>query len=296
MKRKGPTNVAASIRARLLNLARQRGDRFQDLLVRYGTERLLDRLSRSSYRERFLLKGAILFAAWVGAPHRATRDADLLGVGDVSPADTARIFREIVAGSAEPDDGLVYDLESIKSEEIREDNTYGGVRLTLRASLDGADIPLQVDLAFGEAVVPPAETVDLPSLLDFPPIRLRSYPPEVTIVEKFEAMVKLGMANSRMKDYYDVWYLATHRQFDVARLGRAVAATFGRRETPIPQTIPDGLSEAFAADRERERMWQAFLDRTAVPAKDRSSLAEVVRVIRPFLMNAAKTGASSGHA
>jgi hypothetical protein len=268
----------------------------QDLLVRYGTERLLDRLSRSSYRDRFLLKGAILFAAWGGAPHRATRDADLLGVTDASPTEVARIIREVAALSSDPDDGLTYDLESVDAEEIREDNTYGGVRVTLRASLHGAIIPLQVDVAFGEAVVPPPETVDLPTLLDFPPIRLRSYPPEVTIAEKFEAMVKLGMANSRMKDYYDVWYLATHRQFDPERLRQAVRATFARRGTEVPSKTPDGLSDEFAADPERERMWQAFLDRASVPAADRQTLAATVRAIRPFLMDVAQAAASATHA
>jgi len=296
VSRDHPTNVAASVRTRLLNLARRRGDRFQDVLVRYGTERLLSRLSQSAHRDRFLLKGAILFAAWAGAPHRATRDADLLGVGDTSPADTARVFRDVAATPSEPDDGLIFDLESISAEDIREANAYGGVRLTLRASLDGARIPLQVDLAFGEAVVPPPETVDLPALLDFPPIRLRSYPPEVTIAEKFEAMVKLGMANSRMKDYYDVWYLATHRDFASARLAQAVSATFARRGTPIPTTVPDGLSDEFAADAERERMWRAFLERADVPSTDRHTLTATVRVVRPFLMNITKSGMRSAHA
>ncbi|MGH2349087.1 MAG: nucleotidyl transferase AbiEii/AbiGii toxin family protein [bacterium] len=293
MSRDPPTNVGASVRARLLNLARRRGGRMQDLLVRFGTERLLDRLSRSSYRDHFLLKGAILFAAWAGAPHRATRDADLLGVGDASAMDIAAVFRKVAAMPTDTDDGLVYDLESIKTEEIREDNTYGGVRVTLRASLHGAIIPLQVDLAFGEAVLPPPETVELPSLLDFPPIRLRSYPPEVTIAEKFEAMVKLGLANSRMKDYYDVWYLASHRRFEGERLRQAVRATFERRGTTVPTQPPAGLSDAFAVDPAREAAWRAFLDRAAVPVGERSSLAAAVRVIRPFLMDIARSAASS---
>lgn len=284
MKRKQPTNVPASVRTRLLKLARERGDRFQDILVRYGTERLLDRLSRSRYRERFLLKGAILFAVWAGAPHRATRDADLLGLGGTSPTDALRAFREIAAMPADPADGLVFDLDSLDAEDIREENVYGGVRITLAASLDRANIPLQVDFAFGEAVVPPPEVIELPTLLDFPPIRLRGYPPEVTIAEKFEAMVKLGLANSRMKDYYDVWYLATHRRFDAERLRQAVRATFARRGTPLPVETPDGLTEEFGADTERERMWQAFLERSAVPSRDRGTLAAAVSAIRPFLM------------
>ena len=296
MTRARPTNVAASVRARLLTLARKRGDRFQDVLVRYGTERLLYRLSQSTHRDQFLLKGAVLFAAWVGVPHRATRDADLLGVGDASPANAPRVFRDVTRLPSEPDDGLIFDAGSIRAEDIREESTSGGVRVTLRASLDGALIPLQVDLAFGEAVVPPAEPVELPSLLDFPPIRLRGYPPEVTIAEKFEAMVKLGMANSRMKDYYDIWYLATHRQFDAPRLARAVAATFGRRGTAVPETVPDGLSDGFASDSQREHMWQAFLERAGIPSPERTSLASTTRVIRAFLMNVAATAASTARA
>ena len=296
MTRDGTRNVAASIRARLLNLARQGGDRMQDLLVRYGTERLLDRLSRSRHRDHFLLKGAVLFSAWAGAPHRATRDADLLGIRDASADDAAQVIREISALAGEPDDGLFFDLDSIDTEDIREDNTYGGTRVTLRASLHGAIIPLQVDLAFGEAVVPPPETVELPTLLDFPPIRLRSYPPEVTIAEKFEAMVKLGLANSRMKDYYDVWYLATHRQFERERLRQAVRATFARRGTPVPTQTPGGLSDAFASDAARESAWRAFLNRSAVPEGKRPTLATAVRVIRPFLMEIADSAAKANDA
>jgi hypothetical protein len=185
---------------------------------------------------------------------------------------------------ADPDDGLVFDLKSLESEEIREENAYGGVRITLTANLDGARIPLQVDVAFGEAVVPPPEAIELPTLLDFPPIRLRGYPPEVTIAEKFEAMVTLGLANSRMKDYYDVWYLATHMRLEPARLHQAVRATFARRGTALPVEAPDGLSDVFGTDTERERMWQAFLERAAVPPAQRGTLAAAVSVIRPFLM------------
>ena len=287
MTRNKPTNVPASVRARLLKLARQRGDRFQDVLLRYGAERLLDRLSRSTYRERFILKGAMLFAVWAGAPHRATRDADLLGVGGMSAGDAVPAFREIAAMPADPDDGLLFDLDSLAAEDIREENVYGGVRITVTATLDGARIPLQVDFAFGEAVVPPPETIALPTLLDFPPIRLRGYPPEVTLAEKFEAMVKLGLANSRMKDYYDVWYLATHRRFEPARLRQAVRATFKRRGTALPTDTPDGLSDEFGADPERERMWRAFLERAAVPSGERGTLRAAVSVIRPFLMSSA---------
>lgn len=271
------------MRARLLQLARQRGDRFNDVLVRYGTERLLDRLSRSKYKDRFLLKGAMLFAVWAGAPHRATRDADLLGTAAMTPADAERAIREIAA-IPNPADGLAFDLESIRALDIREENEYGGVRITLNASLDGARISLQVDLAFGEAVVPPPETVELPTLLEFPPIQLRAYPPEVTIAEKFEAMVKLGLANSRMKDYYDVWYLAKHRRFDPKRLKRAARATFTRRGTVLPTETPDGLSDAFGADTEREGMWRAFLERASIPPAERPTLVAVVGTIRLFLM------------
>lgn len=284
---KAPRNLPASVRQRLLDHAKKTDTSFQEVLVRFGTERLLYRLSKSSYQERFLLKGAVLFTAWTGAPHRATRDADLLAKTKLTVAQAAEMFREIVSIQPDQPDGLSFDPDSIVSEEIREDSRYGGARIKLRATLEGAQIPLQVDLASGEAVVPPPVTIVLPSLLGFPPARLLSYPPEVSIAEKFEAIVSLGMANSRMKDFYDIWYLQKKGLFDTHRLKMAVNATFARRTTALPETLPDGLTDAFAQDREREKMWQAFVARSAVKVTPAPTLLSTVTAIRPFLMDIA---------
>jgi predicted nucleotidyltransferase component of viral defense system len=287
VKAKAPRNLPASIRQRLLNHAKTTGSNFQEVLVRYGTERLLYRLSLSEYRERFLLKGAILFAAWTGAPHRATRDADFLATDNLSVDKAVDILRTVVQIEPPEPDGLTFDAAQVDGEQIREGTRYGGARVKLRATLDGAQITLQVDLAIGEAVEPPPVMIELPSLLGFPPARLLSYPPEVSIAEKFEAIVSLGMANSRMKDYYDIWYLYKHRLFDSERLKRSVKATFTRRATPIPTNTPDGLTEEFAKDPERENMWRAFLVRSAATVDEGQSLWMTVEEIRPFLMDIA---------
>jgi len=240
-----PRNIGASVRQRLLNLAHARGQPMELLLTRYALERLLHRLSLSPHRDRFVLKGAMLLATWFNEPHRATRDVDLLGT-----------FREIMA--VEVDDGVSFDLKGLRIEAIREEVEYGGSRLRTTAALAGARIPITVDIGFGDAVEPGVEDIDLPVLLDMPSPHLRAYPPETVIAEKFHAMVALGRANSRMKDYYDVWMLMSAFEIDPERLRRAIAATFERRSTVIPAEVPDGLSDPFAADPAKQRQWDAF--------------------------------------
>jgi predicted nucleotidyltransferase component of viral defense system len=200
-----PRNIGASVRQRLLNLAQARGQPMELLLTRYALERLLHRLCLSPHRERFVLKGAMLLATWFDAPHRATRDVDLLGFGDAAEDALLGAFRDIMA--IEVDDGVRFDLKGLRIGAIREKVEYGGSRLCTTAALAGARIPITVDIGFGDAVEPGIEDIDLPVLLDMPSPHLRAYPPETVIAEKFHAMVALGRANSRMKDYYDVWML-----------------------------------------------------------------------------------------
>lgn len=283
MTRAAPRNVAASIRQRLLDHAKRHRARFQDILVRYGTERLLYRLSRSRHRDRFLLKGAVLFAAWAGAPHRPSRDADLLGLKAISADELIRMFRDI-ARPSDPQDGLVFDTQSLRAIEVTEQEEYPGVRLTLRASLDRAVIPLQIDVAFGQAVVPEPEVVQLPTLLDLPAPRLKAYPPEAVVAEKFEAVVKLGMIISRLKDFYDLWYILTQLSLPLPHLAAALSATFTRRGTPLPTETPTGLTPAFSADPSRQRQWTAFLDRAGVAEAHRPALDQVVAAIVDGLM------------
>ena len=250
-------DTGASVRARLLNLAQQQGQAFDLLLTRYAIERLLHRLSISSHRDRFVLKGAILMTTWFEDPHRPTRDVDLLGYGDPSPEPMLATFREICA--IETGDGIAFDISTLRVELIREALAYGGLRLRATAQLAGARITVFIDIGFGDAIEPGLEEVDLPVLLDMPKPRLRVYARETVIAEKFQAMVILGLANTRMKNFYDVWLLSRNYAFDEERLSRAIIATFERRATTIPTDAPDALTQKFASDMAKQRQWTAFV-------------------------------------
>lgn len=193
---KGKPNVGARARVRLLRLAKERGDDFQLVLLRFVHERLLYRLASSSHAESFVLKGATLFTVWTGHPHRATRDLDLLGFGDATEAQLRTVFEEIAA-TPSPDDGVTFDPATIETSPIRGEEEYGGVRVHLEARVSTARIRLQVDIGFGDVITPAASVLEFPALLDFPAPRLRAYPRETVVAEKLEAMVKLGLANSR---------------------------------------------------------------------------------------------------
>ena len=274
-----PRNIGASVRQRLLNMAHARGQPMELLLTRYALERLLHRLSLSPHRERFVLKGAMLLATWFDEPHRATRDVDLLGFGDAAEDALLATFREIMA--VEVDDGVSFDLKGLKIEAIREEVEYGGSRLRTTAALAGARIPITVDIGFGDAVEPGVQEIDLPVLLDMPSPYLRAYPLETVIAEKFHAMVVLGRANSRMKDYYDVWMLIDSLELEPQRMRRAIEATFARRNTEIPVTVPDGLNDEFSADAGKQRQWDAFVRNLSSQAPE---FDRVVRELRDRLM------------
>lgn len=275
-------DLAASVRQRLLNLSRDRGEEFQAVLTRYGVERLLARLALSPSGGEFVLKGAVLFTLWTGAPHRATRDLDLLGRGATDVARMEGVFRE-VCGVAAPADGLVFDAGSVRGERIREDMEYEGVRVRLVAHLGKARIPLQVDVGFGDAVTPRPRRVTLPTLLDLPAPVLRAYPRETVVAEKFQAIVALGIANTRLKDFFDLWALARGFEFDGPTLSRAIGATFRRRRTPLPGGEPVGLSTDFAVDGARRTQWRAFVTRGR-PIAFPPDLPEVVDAVRAFVM------------
>lgn len=272
-------NIAASVRARLLNLARETQRPLDQLLTRYALERLLHRLSLSPYRDRYALKGALLVTTWFDSPHRPTRDVDFLGFGDPSPDVLLSRFREIAANPA--DDGLTYDAASLAAELIREDQHYGGIRLRTSATLAGARIPIIIDIGFGDATEPGLQEIDLPVLLDMPAPHLLAYPPETVIAEKFEAMVKLGLANSRLKDYYDVWALLATRELDQERLASAIGATFRRRGTDLPADTPDALTAAFAANDVHQAQWFAF---TRNLERETPALDTVVAQLEAWLM------------
>jgi len=274
-----PTNISASVKARLQNVAATRGEDFNLLLLRYGIERLLFRLSQSPHADRLLLKGAMLFVVWDEKTHRPTRDLDLLGFGSTEKADLIRVFAAVAAVPV-VDDGIVFDPESVQADDIREDNAYGGVRIRLLGKLGTAEVPVQIDVGAGDVVTPAPESATFPVLLDFPAPKIRTYPVYTVVAEKFEAMVKLGIANTRMKDFYDIWFLARRFEFDGPTLRKAIDATFARRQTNLPP-LPEALTDAFANDPTKQVQWAAFLRRNSlsgVPAR----FSEVVAIVRKF--------------
>ncbi|RTL94242.1 nucleotidyl transferase AbiEii/AbiGii toxin family protein [Nitratireductor sp. ac15] len=272
-------NVGASVRARLLQLAKTSGQSFDLVLTRFALERLLFRLSQSRHADRFVLKGAMLMMSWFEDPHRGTRDLDLLGFGDPEPEAMLATFRDILA--VNDDDGVEFDVDALRVDRIREELEYGGLRLRTTASISGARISLTIDIGFGDAMEPGAEMLDYPSMLAFPAPRLRAYARETVIAEKFQAMVALGRANSRMKDFYDIWILSKSFDFAGDRLARAIAATFARRETTIPVDLPDALTPAFANDEQKQRQWNAFVRDVSA---DPGSLEDVIGALGEFLM------------
>jgi predicted nucleotidyltransferase component of viral defense system len=292
--RKPVRNLAASIRARLLALAKERNQPFDLLLTRFALERLLYRLSSSKYRERFVLKGAILMTTWFDDPHRPTRDLDLLGLGDPNPDAMLGVFREICAVKA--DDGVVFDLDGLSVDRIRDEAEYGGLRIKTNAVVNGARVRVIIDIAFGDAIEPGLTETGLPVLLDFPAPRLRAYARETVIAEKFQAMVMLGHANSRMKDLYDIWLLSQTYKFTDDSLALAIAATFERRNTAIPTKRPDALGQAFAEDLAKVRQWAAFVENVDMKP---GSLAKIVDELAAFLMPhaaaARKFGSGENH-
>jgi hypothetical protein len=275
-------NLSASVKARLANLAREQKEDIQELLSRYGRERLLYRLSVSEYKERFLLKGALLFAYWTGTPHRPTRNMDLLGHGAPDIALLEEVFRDLCRMEVEPD-GLEFQPNSVKGERIKDEEKYEGVRLHMTALLERTRVTLQVDVGFGDRIVPGPEEIDFPTLLDFPAPHLKSYTRESMVAEKFEAMVKLGMLNTRMKDFFDVWTASQEFSFDGPTLSKAVKTTFETRGTKVPIEPPLALTPEFFDDREKNAQWNAFLNKSKLNAEGKS-LPEIAATLRKFLI------------
>jgi predicted nucleotidyltransferase component of viral defense system len=280
MARDRPRNVAASVRRRLLNHSTAIKADPNLVLIWYGLERLLYRLSLSVHRDRFVLKGAMLFRLWGGSDFRSTKDLDLLGFLH----DEAEVVRETFVSICEQvveDDGMVFDASTVRVAEIRDGQEYGGFRVLLTAKLGTAVLPLQVDVGFGDAITPPATEADFPALLDQPQPRIRIYPRETVIAEKFEAMVQRGMTNSRMKDYYDLWFMSRRFEFDGSLLAAAIRATFDRRATALPGSVPVGLTAAYAEDSSHARQWTAFSKR--IGGEKPPALVDVVAAVREFV-------------
>lgn len=274
-------NVAASVKDKLLSLSKQRAEAFDLVLSRYATERVLYRLAKSAHANDFVVKGATLFVLWTGEPHRATRDLDLLGRGSSDMRRLTSVFNEVVAIDVE-DDGLVFDRD-VRASRIKEDADYEGVRLQLVAHLGSAKIPVQIDIGFGDAVTPAPRLTEFPTMLDAAAPKLRAYSMETVIAEKLHAMVALDIANSRMKDFFDLWLLSQRFDFDGELLARAVRATFERRNTELPAEPPIALTTDFADAPGKSAQWLGFVKKTR-PVDAPASLEAVIEALKPFLL------------
>jgi predicted nucleotidyltransferase component of viral defense system len=281
MTREPAKNPAASIRARLLALAQSKGQDYQRILGRYAIERFLYRLGNSTYRDRFAIKGATLFTLWTGETHRPTKDLDLLGWGSSAIREVEETIRSIC--KVEGNDGILFDGESVEGTRIKEEDEYEGVRVKFHAVLAGARIPMQVDIGFGDAVYPEPEFAPFPVLLPMEPPVIRAYPREAAIAEKFNAMVVLDIRNSRMKDFYDIWFMANTWTFEMATLRNSILASFERRGLAMPQDVPFALTEEFLGDPQKKQQWNAFVSRL-YPGSDSTSLEEVGALLRAFVL------------
>lgn len=252
---KAPKNIAASVRQRLLNIARSSGQDFQAILIAYALERILYRLSQTPHREAYILKGGMLVTLWTVDPGRFTIDIDFSKQGSFEEDKIIADFTEIL--SFEVEDGLLFGEAKIRAVQMTGNQIYGGVRVKTVAFLDRARIPITIDLGFGDAITSSSE-VDYGSMLDMPSASVKAYSPATVMAEKYHAVVSLGLANTRFKDYYDLYQIPRSTPLDHAQLAAAVKATFVRRDTEIPRTQPVGLSDTFAKDPDKVRQWKAY--------------------------------------
>ena len=281
MKRK---NLIASVLARLKNIAKTRDVVFNEILLRYAVERILKRIEESEYAAQCILKGGALLLVWGGgSSYRPTMDADLELRGDGSPDSLANIFVKISEMPGEMEDGIRIDKESVRAVPIRDDDEYGGVRVTMMVFLGKVRIPVQFDIGIGDAITPSPKKADFPVLLDGSVPRIKVYPKETVIAEKFETIVKRGFANSRMKDYYDLWMLSRDSSVDVGIVSRAIERTFKRRKTEVPKLIPDGLLDDFAQNDIKVAQWNAFVRKNRISLAN-ADFPSIVRDIREYLM------------
>ncbi len=285
-------NLPASVRQRLANKAQETGRPFQELLQYFAMERFLYRLSRSPHADKFVLKGALMFTAWGGLSSRPTKDIDLLARMDNTVKAVETVMREVCGQEVEAD-GLVFDTESVAGEAIKEDADYPGVRVTFLVTLLNGRLSMQIDMGFGDVVTPSAAMTGYPALLDFPAPLMLGYPRETVVAEKFEAMTKLGLLNSRMKDFYDLWVLCQQFDFDGVTLATAIRRTFTHRKTAVV-AHPTALTPTFGGDATKQTQWQGFLRKTRLndlPTSLQSVIDELVLFLVP-VAEAVKTGST----
>lgn len=276
-------NLQASVRARLLNIAREANCPFLEILQYYGMERFLYRFSYSKYADKFILKGALMFTVWQVPERRTTLDIDFLANYDNQVATIEKVIKDVCNVPVTPD-GLVFDAETVKGQKIREEMEYEGVRVKFIGLLERSRIPMQIDVGFGDVIYPRPKVIDYPVILDFPKPHLRGYPPESVVSEKFESMVKLGLLNSRMKDYYDIWLMMHQFNFDGLHLVEALKRTFKRRKTTLPGDRPFFAEEIYDEKSDRQTLWKAFLKKGDIKSAPKK-LSATAREIEEFLMD-----------
>ena len=279
-KRRALKDTSASVRQRLLNKARESNRPFNELLQYYAMERFLFRLGVSEHARKFVLKGALVFTAWGAPVSRPTMDIDLLGRTDNAIDEIVAIIKDICTTGVEPD-GLEFDAETVKAERIAEDADYEGIRVTFRGHLGTARMRIQLDIGFGDVIIPCALQIQYPTILEMSPPHIQCYSREAIIAEKFEAITKLGIINSRMKDFYDIWFLSRMYEFDGEVLSTAIAKTFACRNTEI-QSATVAFTDASAQDTTKQMQWKAFIRKNRiedVPAQ----LDEVIGLWLHFL-------------
>lgn len=281
MKAQGKKNIAASVRKRLFNISKKSGEPFDLVLVRYALERFLYRIGVSPVADRFVLKGALLYFVWGEDAYRPTRDGDLLASGSNDLRDMENTFKQVCGIAFE--DGIVFEADSVRAQEIAEEKTYSGIRVNFVAHLDRAKIPVQFDIGFGDAVTPGPERIQYPVLLDFPAPELRAYPIHTVIAEKFHTLAVLGMQNSRMKDFYDLYAMCRRFEFDGVVLSDALSATFARRKTQLPEGVPIALSGEFADSPAKGNQWKAYTRKNQLTGAE-LALSDVLTAIREFVM------------
>ena len=277
----GSSGMAQSVHQKLLNLRDKTGEQFNHLLMRYGLERLLYRLVASGHEQQFVLKGAMLFALWRDVPGRPTRDIDLLGFGEINHDRLRQVFIDVCNADV-VEDGLRFDPHSIVTDDIRDDQEYHGVRVRLTAFLGNARLAIQIDVGFGDAITPEPAVVEYPAILDFPSACIRAYHPATVVAEKFNAMIVLGIMNSRLKDFYDVHVILNHMNIDDRELADAIESTFERRKTPLPDKMPLVFTDDFINDGPKETQWRAFLKRSLLVDYD-LPFSQVVKDLKQTL-------------
>lgn len=290
---KAGKNQAASVKARLLNLAHAQKADFQQLLMRYALERMLYRLEHSQYHERFVLKGAMLFHIWLGPQDlRITKDLDLLSFGHNTPEKLKEVFTQICQLEQDEDDGIRFDVDKLVAAKIKEGQKYEGVRMNLPAYLEKTQITLQIDIGYGDVITPEPSRQAFPVVLEgFQSPILLTYPKETVVAEKFQAIISLGIQNTRMKDFYDIYLLAETMNFEGNLLCEALRATFARRECPLPETLPLAFTPEFTGEGLKVMQWKAFSRRIKQPL----GLMQIVTKLEAFLMPPSKAAAKKAN-